>query len=64
MDIFGIIFGLMINAGLLIVLIFAIPDTVLRYIEYFRRIYSVKNEVKKGDVIKFEYSGNDWQTCA
>ena len=46
MDIFGILFGLMINAGLLIVLIFAIPDTVLKYIEYFSRLFRKSRKQK------------------
>lgn len=64
MDIFGILFGLMINAGLLIVLIFAIPDTVLKYIEYFSRLFRKSRKQKKGEIIDVKRSYIDWKTCA
>lgn len=64
MDYFGVFFGLMINAGLLIVLIFAIPDTVLKYVEYFSRLFRKSRKQKKGEVINVKRRDIDWKACA
>lgn len=64
MDIFGILFGLMINAGLLIVLIFAIPDTVLKYVEYFSRLFRKSRKQKKGEIINVKRRDIDRKACA
>lgn len=64
MDIFGIIFGLMINAGLLIVLIFAIPDTVLRHVEYVRRLLRKSRKQNEGEIINVKCRDIDRKACA
>ncbi len=64
MNIFGIIFGIAINAVLLTVLIFAISDTVLMYIDYFRRLFRKSRKQKKGEIINVKYRDIDRKACA